>query len=226
MCIPSSGAGCYGSRKHAPSRSTPDKAGNYGIVGNDSEIPSCFDCGSRSTQLGGRLQAKEKKLSHTFWHTVSTHVLLTSFPWTHRILITSNQSLPISTYTKVLSNLLIATVCTGQSINTTYVCKCQYSEDAFPIFSCRHGPPILVPGWQEQNLTTVEARLPQSCAFWDALVLTTVVQSGCWSFCQTKPGWPLSSSTRHFHPITGCLLLLFFAPFCYLWKSQNVSRFF
>lgn len=53
---PSFGAGCYGNRWHAPSRSSPDRAGNYDIAGSGSGSPSYSRCGSRSTRPGERLR--------------------------------------------------------------------------------------------------------------------------------------------------------------------------
>lgn len=58
-CTPSFGAGCYGNHWHAPSRSSPDRAGNYDIAGSGSGSPSYSQYGSRSTRPGERLQGKE-----------------------------------------------------------------------------------------------------------------------------------------------------------------------
>lgn len=57
---PSFGAGCYGDRWHAPSRSSPDRAGNYDIAGSGSGSPSYSQCGSRSTRPGERLRGGEE----------------------------------------------------------------------------------------------------------------------------------------------------------------------
>lgn len=56
---PSFGAGCYGNHWHAPSRSSPDRAGNYDIAGSGSGSPSYSQYGSRSTRPGERLQGGE-----------------------------------------------------------------------------------------------------------------------------------------------------------------------
>lgn len=58
---PSFGAGCYGNRWHAPSRSSPDRAGNYDIAGSGSGSPSYSQYGSRSTRPGERLQGGEER---------------------------------------------------------------------------------------------------------------------------------------------------------------------
>lgn len=55
---PSFGAGCYGNHWHAPSRSSPDRAGNYDIAGSGSGSPSYSQYGSRSTRPGERLQGR------------------------------------------------------------------------------------------------------------------------------------------------------------------------
>lgn len=73
MYTPSFGAGCYGNHWHAPSRSSPDRAGNYDIAGSDSGSPSYSQYGSRSTRPGERLQGVEEG-SHTHIHTnTQTH---------------------------------------------------------------------------------------------------------------------------------------------------------
>lgn len=58
---PSFGAGCYGNRWHAPSRSSPDRAGNYDIAGSGSGSPSYSQYGSRSTRPGETLQGGEEE---------------------------------------------------------------------------------------------------------------------------------------------------------------------
>ena len=60
-CTLSFGAGCYGNHRHAPSRSSLDRAGNCDTVGIGSESPTCSHCGSTNTQPGGRLMGKQTK---------------------------------------------------------------------------------------------------------------------------------------------------------------------